>query len=127
MILQLSSVPSFASTELVTFLTSTICVGLLSHHDNSASSITIITSSKKADGYPLQSLRLAASIACNIHQLLYSYLSYSDVSVAVIFKLRTTSVDLLTRPIRQLTPSEWQSYSSIVYEANADTQEFSTT
>jgi len=75
----------------------------------------------------LCSLRLAASIACNIHQLLYSYLSYSDVSVAVIFKLRTTSVDLLTRPIRQLTPSEWQSYSSIVYEANADTQEFSTT
>jgi hypothetical protein len=127
-ILQLSSVPSFASTELVTFLTSTICVGLLSHHNNSAfSSITVITSSKKDDGYPSQSLRLAASIACNIHRLLHSHLAYSDVSVAVIFKLRTTSIDLLTRPLHQLTPGEWQSHSSIVCEANTDIQELTTT
>jgi hypothetical protein len=81
----------------------------------------------KADGYPSQSLSLATSIACNIHRLLYSHLAYSDVSVAVAFKLRTTSVDLLARPLHQLPPGEWHSYSSIICEANADIQELSAT
>jgi hypothetical protein len=79
---------------------------------NSAfSSITAIASSTEANGYPSQSLSLATSIAYNINRLLCSHLAYSGVSVVVALKLRTTSLDLFTRPLHQLPHGEWQSYS----------------